>query len=342
MGNELSPSKQALAEALELSSEILRNLELSEMPLENIALKTVRLARLLNDSEIQEIMQYEVSGYPSTPDGIEPRIQQLVERANRIYVQRDTSTKKAKQVVLLGSISQLEHLIRSSEIALGAAKDPSISISSANPHQYVSGGIVNREERRWFQEMISLSSARLATRRGFIYQYVLQRHYELKYSGIVDDIFTRIRDRVDGQIGMVVPGAIKKLSAVYESLASDNPENWANAVHSCRRILQELADAVFPLTDESRTTWVNGKEQQIKLGQDHYTNRIIAFVEDNSDSDRFEEIVGSHLKYLGERLDSVFQAAQKGSHSEVVSRQEADRYVIYTYLLVGDILSLRR
>ncbi|WP_228144237.1 hypothetical protein [Acinetobacter baumannii] len=46
------------------------------------------------------------------------------------------------------------------------------------------------------------------------------------------------------------------------------------------------------------------------------------------------------MKYLGERLDAIFQAAQKGSHDIISSREEADRYVIYTYLVIGDILSL--
>ena len=50
-------------------------------------------------------------------------------------------------------------------------------------------------------------------------------------------------------------------------------------------------------------------------------------------------IVGSHLHYMGERLDALFGAAQKGSHA-TVTKEEADRCVIYTYLLVADILSL--
>lgn len=83
------------------------------------------------------------------------------------------------------------------------------------------------------------------------------------------------------------------------------------------------------------------KPRTIKLGPDNYINRLIAYVEENTDSKRFEEIVGSHMKYLGERLDAIFQAAQKGSHDVISTREEADRYVIYTYLVVGDILSLR-
>ena len=46
MSDLIPPTRAALAEALELSSEILKNLELGEVPLSNIALKTGRLSRL--------------------------------------------------------------------------------------------------------------------------------------------------------------------------------------------------------------------------------------------------------------------------------------------------------
>ena len=58
--NTIPPTKQALEEAFGLSEAILKSIELSEMPLANIALKTVRLARLLNDFGTQRMMQFEV------------------------------------------------------------------------------------------------------------------------------------------------------------------------------------------------------------------------------------------------------------------------------------------
>jgi hypothetical protein len=39
-------------------------------------------------------------------------------------------------------------------------------------------------------------------------------------------------------------------------------------------------------------------------------------------------------------LDAAFTAAQKGSHADISSREEADRYVVYTYMLVADLLLL--
>ncbi len=70
MSEMVPPTTEVLKEALSLSSEVLRNIELSKIPLTNIALKASRLARLLNEYDIQKIMQYEASGYPSKPDGI--------------------------------------------------------------------------------------------------------------------------------------------------------------------------------------------------------------------------------------------------------------------------------
>lgn len=56
MSDVIPPSRQSLAEALTLSADILRNVELSELPLANIALKASRLARLLNEFDVQKLV----------------------------------------------------------------------------------------------------------------------------------------------------------------------------------------------------------------------------------------------------------------------------------------------
>ena len=100
-----------------------------------------------------------------------------------------------------------------------------------------------------------------------------------------------------------------------------------------------IRDSIYPPRADNVID-AGGKPKTIKLGPDNYVNRIVAFLQERSDSERFQAIVGSHLSYIGDRLDSVFQAAQKGSHSTIVTRDEADRYVVYTYLVVGDVLRL--
>jgi len=335
----IPPSQQALKEALGLSEEILRNIELNELPLARIALKASRLARLINDLEMQKIMQFEASGYPSTPEGVPSEVFRLATIAGRQFEQKDLKDGEPKQFVYLEPIGNLEQVIGIADTALEAARDPDISVSSSNPNQMVQLPAGHDFERIEIRTGASQATTRLSSRQAFIYQYVLGKHYELKYSGIADDVFSRIRQRVDSSIGETVPDAVQKLSSAYDNLRSTNPEDWSNAVHSCRRILQGLADAVCP-PKEGRIVVINGKEQPIKMGKDNYINRIIAFVQDHSESERFRSIVGSHLRFLGDRLDSIFEAAQKGSHAVIVNQAEADRYVVYTYLIVGDVLGL--
>ena len=271
--------------------------------------------------------------------GVTLDVWRLGEEAGRVYEQQDIATKEIMQYMYTESIGELDERLKNVDTSLAAARDPDVSLSSANPNQYVASGTSNRFERDTIRLNATSYAKRLASRRNLIYQYTLQKYYKLKFSGIAEDIFTRTRSRVDQRIGELIPDAVQKFTAVYESLYSENPENWSNAVHSCRRILQDLADAIFPARDDS-VIQVDGKERIVKLGKENYINRIIAFVEEKASSERFEEIVGSNLAYLGDRLDSTFQASQKGSHSNIVDRDEADRYVVYTYLLVGDVLSL--
>lgn len=108
-------------------------------------------------------------------------------------------------------------------------------------------------------------------------------------------------------------------------------------MHSCRRILQEMADVIYPPREDKV---IKGKT--IKLGAENYINRLIAYVDEYADSETFENIVGSNLSYLGERLNAIYKAANKGSHAIITTKEEADRYVIYTHLVIGDILSLNK
>jgi hypothetical protein len=97
-----------------------------------------------------------------------------------------------------------------------------------------------------------------------------------------------------------------------------------------------LADSLFPPSKESV---VSRSGKNIKAGSENYINRFVLFCESKTESGIFMNIVGSELALIGDRLDAAFGATQKGSHANV-SREEAKRYIIHAYLLLGDILEL--
>ena len=331
----VKPSAAALRDALALSDELLRNIELAEIPLTNAALRAARLARLVNDFTHQKIFEYEAGGYPSSPNGLAAETWRLAEAAERTYQKKDDKGV-VKSYSSIESIEQLEAQVEGAKLGLDAARDP--NVSSANPNQHTWG---NGMERLRLHGELKDAVKRLGSRRSFLYGYVVQRNLELKFSGIASDAFSRIREAVDQSVGQSVPAAVQKFAAIYENLSSENPEDWSNAVHGCRRVLQDLADALFPATDTPREKTIGQRKVQIQLGTDNYINRLACFAEDAGTSERTTAIIGSQLNYLGDRLDALFQAAQKGSHSVIASREEADRYVVYTYMIVGDMLKLK-
>ena len=120
---------EAIKEAASLAADLLKNIELSELPLTNMFMKGVRLARLLNDSEMQQTFQYEVSGYPSAPDGVLPEVWKYCAIAKRTYSDKDKEGKVTERANIK-SIAELEQQISAASAQLGVATDPNFSISS--------------------------------------------------------------------------------------------------------------------------------------------------------------------------------------------------------------------
>jgi hypothetical protein len=321
--------KNTIEEALELSEDILKNIELNEIPIQNAIQKTLRLARLISDMDAVEWIREELKGFTTIPNGIPKDAWKAAKKSNRIYI----DSKDGKEYAYTESVSVMEAEIQAANSRMNVAYDPNISIATQST---ITPAIrTNAIERGNIQARIRTLSERIEKVKFSFYDYVLNVNYELKFTNITEDIFTKVRVNTDKNLATLSPDAIRKFVSVYDNLRSTNQEDWANAVHSCRRILKEVADKLYP--PQIEPIIVGGK--QIKIGEDQVINRLVQYVSDKSSSERFEEIVGSHLRYLGERLDSVFGAVNKGTHAEV-THEEAERYIIYTYLLLNDILSL--
>lgn len=333
------PSAKALKEAMDLAEEALKDLELSRLPLTNVALKTTRVARLLNNTEMELLFRYEASGYPMGSDGFVPQdAWNLACKAGRKFTATDPKTKQLLEYVYRESIEEIEQQIETNKSGLAVSNDPSISVSSANPNQYVMPSLGNTFERQRYGTAIQTATHRLTKARSVLHAFLTAVYNQLRFSGIASDVFSRIRQSGDSLINRHLSQSIQKFTAVYENLASDNPEDWSNAVHGCRRVLEDLADAVFPPQRAPFTRSSDGKP--IQVGKAHYGNRLVCFVDQCSGSSTYLSVVKASISYLSALIESCYGAANKGTHDTINTRSEADRYVALTYLLVNDILTL--
>lgn len=159
--------------------------------------------------------------------------------------------------------------------------------------------------------------------------------YKVKGVPYIDSLFGLFREEADCGIDKICPDITVKLSSVYSNMDSDNPEDWANAVHSCRRILVDLADVLYPPQEEP--IMIGGKT--VKVGPEQYINRLVQFIAGQAGSKTYRDVVGADLSSIGMRLDAINDAVCKGTHTEI-SKDEASRYIIHTYMLISDIVAL--
>jgi hypothetical protein len=241
----------------------------------------------------------------------------------------------ASTTVATATVAMLESQVATLSDQLQQAFDPSPSLSSNSQFNPIAPS--NSQERFALSNRIVQDKDLLQRIRSSFYSYVSSCNYSLKFGAITQDVFDHTRQRVDAELATLCTVAAKRFVSAYEDLRSSNTVDWSNAVHSCRRVLQDLADSLFPASQAP----IERGGRLIEVSIDNYVNRLICYIEDQRGSETYSAVVGSTLKYMGERLDALANAGSKGTHHEV-KKDEAERYIIYTYLVVGDILALKR
>jgi hypothetical protein len=319
----MEPEQSPRAAALALADELLADIELARLGGPDVIRRASRLARLVDDEEASSWLRFEVTGYPEKTFDLPAA--EAARRSGRAVVKDGTERFWTE------SVGWLEERVQTLEAGVKAAADPGVSISSANPHQYVSAPTGNKAERQALMSEI----ARVVRVRdrviGAVHAYVADRYHELRFGAAVQSAFEVVRAEVDSRIATLVPEAPSKLAAAFESATSRNPEHWANAASTCRRLLKAAADALRPPGPP-----VKGRE----MTDAHYINRLVDWISQASDSSTARDMVVSDLEFLGRRLDAAVDAGHKGAHDEV-SQFDASRFVTGTYLLLGDVLQLQ-
>jgi hypothetical protein len=316
----MSRPQSRRAEALELAESLLENVELGQIGPVDVARRASRLARLLDDQEAMAWLQYEVGGYPAT--GLDTNSAAAARRSRREAPENKLWTR---------SLASSEADAASAEMQL---QQTSTGGSGGQWELAVERG--KQAERTALRQTISSRRDLIDRIVGAIHLYVSERYQELRFGSAVESAFEVVRDEVDRELAGLVPGALPMVAAALENASSENPEHWAAAAATCRRLLKEVADVLRPPGEDVTT---NGRT--VKMGANNYINRLIDWIVQQPTSATAAAMTTAELEFLGRRLDAADAAGQKGAH-ERVERTEASRFITTTYLLLGDILRMRR
>lgn len=152
---------------------------------------------------------------------------------------------------------------------------------------------------------------------------------QLKFSGTVSNCFDVLKAAVDDKLLDLNPALAEQLMLAFKGVSSTKGEEWSQALTTCRRLLEGLADQLYPASTDS----TKGRA----LGQAQYVNRLWAFMDKSIDSDSNKELAKTHVDFLGAWLEKTNKITNKGVHAEV-KQLEAVKAIFHTYLVVTDLL----
>lgn len=159
--------------------------------------------------------------------------------------------------------------------------------------------------------------------------YLSELHNKLKFSGTVTSSFDLLKNAVDNRLLDLDPEIAEQLMLTFKAVSSDKKEEWSHALTTCRRLLESLADKLYPAND-----LVIGKRT---FKQSQFVNRLWQFMNDSIESESNRELAQAHVNFLGSWLEKTNKLTNKGVHDDV-SQLEATKAVFHLYLMLADLL----
>lgn len=299
---------------LSLARELLDDIELSRTPPENLILKASRLARWAGTDEIRTWLSHEMAGY-CADDPVSEKYMALTGRWTDI-------TKKQGY---WGPLAQQEAAIQAERAKLASLRTPDSS------SQYAGIAIANvtnamTASANYISRLSGIRSRVL----GLLHNFVSNTYYEKVFDVLSESIFEKYKRDVDSMLSSNCGDVLDKIPSVMDRLGEGDQEAVAQALSTCRRIIEAFSDSVFP--PREGTFDIGGT--QLKLDSGKHQNRLNVFIHEHTESQ-------SRRNRLRQNLTNLFDRVSTGVHKDV-SPEEARALFLNTYLFLGEVLHLSK
>jgi len=311
---------------IQLLEEVLSNLDNPKISLLNIIQKLNRIGKLLDEKKL--------TGWTDVQLG---KIFYKVPLTNLVdsFVKNDQlKTEKTKkefeQALKLAEDKGILELIDNEELTakafISSGQFENIGYIEQRYHDIVKGKKGN--DGTYYQANLSNT---LSIIKSLAHKKASYYHKKYSYESLPESNFEVLKSFVDDKLLDLNPQLSEQLMLAFKGVSSDKPEEWSQALTSCRRLFEKLADALYPATEEK----INGRS----LTKANYINRIWAFLDDSIKSDSSKDNAKKHIDLLGSYFQSLYKITNKGVHSDL-TRIEAIKTVMHIYLVFVDILEV--
>lgn len=332
MTTDLSRKENALKLAMEAQKEILTNASTAS----SVLRKCLTICQLLNVIDEREWIKLELNGYHEkyeTIGDLEKGVPESRKAAKVLYYDEynrpilidDERLIELTQSMALGlPISELERgvekglYIHSGPRIILLRRQFGIPVFKAHVSPLSIQRIVDAVKNRALE---------------FVNQVIIKTRYE----GVLSDIFEETKNFVDTELTKICPKALEKLVHTYmDLLAKPSSLKCSQVAFACRDILQDFTDAIYKPEYLPRNKRPPRREQT--KNKIHYV--LTAELKGLKAEER--KLIEASVDFLEEYFDKLIDYIQKQVHPKrfAVTKEDANRCVIYTYLIIGDTLKL--
>ena len=337
MSNFLTKREQAL----EACDKVINGIEDGSISVSSSLLLCKKIARLVNDIEGQEWLNYEYGGYPDD-NGIPSYAWNIGSKHGRKYRANDKEGK-SQEYMFTELCGELETSIESKKMAINNYTTQGFSVSGElavlATKNMASAVLCGTND---LLNGIKTSERRLSILKSQYYDYATKWQIELQFGNTAKSAFEEYQERVDGYFSALPTTTLQKLNAIEDLLEDGNPEHYAQVLTSCRRLWTETAKTLFSevLPEYSETLFKTKSGKEIDVSGDHDNNKLSAVIETLQSKAAKNTLVGSETLYLVDWMEQINSKQSAGVHSDV-TKEQSMQCIIHTYIALGDILSLK-
>lgn len=183
---------------------------------------------------------------------------------------------------------------------------------------------------------LSQGKSILAKIRSSIHEYLIETESELDSGKAESSFFDQVQARINESLKKHAPDAVQKFIAAQERAVEGGPEDVTYALTSCRRIIDSLADALYPADDKV----IKGSDGIERImSKDAYKNRILQFIVETVGKHKDGKVLKATVTEIGSKLDALVSLSSKGVHDDA-TLAEAHTCIIQTYLFAGSLLAI--
>lgn len=326
-------------QALEACEKVINGIEDNEITTLAALLLCKKIARLVNDTEGQEWLNYEYGGYPTTKDGyITSESWRLAVQHGRKYYDQNNQSH-----IFIELAAELEEFIANVRSALNNYTTQGFSIAGDMALQ-----ATDRLTLRVAQNTNDLlrtnktNEKRLSILKSQYYDYAVKWQIDLQFGKTAKTIFEEYQENVSLYFSDLSTTTLQKLSAIEDMMDDGNPERYSQVLTSCRRLWEDVAKQLFAeaLPGYTERTFRTKTGKDIDVSGDHYNNKLSAVIETLQEKAAKNTLAGSEMIYLVDWMEQINCLQSSGVHA-TVTRDQAMQCIIHTYIALGDILKLR-